>query len=278
MTKLLFNGSQFPNLLPGIPDIKIDGRLTYVFNGEERTAWINRDDQSKPNWRRGFDYDRLMEYSESIPDSSYLILDVEHYRIDMELGLHIDIIETIRHANPSLQIGLFSVLPQSNYHTVADYAAWLDFKEGRPHNDQTASWWAHPNGGLKAIAEYKGWQDTNVLIARKLGPHLNFIAPSIYPAVEPPKDKIWMGAREPQLMVKECRRLFGRSKPCIPVWQPNMPDAVTLASNEYSQAVIKAMAQAADGLAVWMQPQVGETLAHSILSMVNQTMDAQSQT
>ncbi len=258
--KLLLNGTQYA--IAGHVRARIDGRLCYTFNGEERCAWIGGPDGP----REQVDPRALTELGESITESFY-VLNVE--KPGQSVGLCIDILETLRAAaTPGTMFGLWSILPASNYYTLANYAAYRDFQRGQPHDAMPASWWAHPSKGPTFVREFVQWRELNTLQARKLLPHVDFLMPSIYPVVEPPSDKPWMGAREPELMIAECRRLT--TKPIIPCWSPRFPGTATLASPAYAKAVIGAAMNYADGLTVWTDTHASPETATTALSMASE--------
>ena len=255
---MILNGTQYN--LPGYARVKIDGRLTCTFNGTERCAWIGGPDGP----RRDFSRELLTEYAESLTDT-YWVLNVEHFGPD-ETGKLIDILETVRFANPNLQIGVWSILPKSAYTVVANYAAYADFRSGRPHDARGMGWWAQPSNGPTIVAAYRGWQTDNALTAAKLRPHIDFTCPSIYPVYEPPRDKPWMGAREPELMIAACRPLCPRL-PCLPCWQPNLPGGGPRISDTYANTVMSAAMAKADGFMVWTDVFVPESEAAQSLDM-----------
>lgn len=260
----VINGTQHP--IAGFPRARIDGRLTYGFNGQERCAWIgNPDDMTNPAWRQRFDRDRLAEFAEAIePDTRLLVLDVEHYPTE-QLGQLGVMAEVIRKHAPAVKIGVWSTVPVSAYFVLADWAAYLDQKAGRPHNSQPPEWWELPQNGPAARAAYFAWRTENELRARILGPHLDCVVPSIYPVVEPPPEKLWMGAREPQMMLAECRRLFPRL-PCYPCWQPHLPGGKVKASPGYARTVFSAVrASDAAGMLVWTDRHVTQAEAAAVL-------------
>lgn len=258
--KLLLNGTQ--HAIPGYVRARIDGRLTYTFGNEERCAWVGGPDGP----REQYDHDKLIEFAESIVDP-YYVLNVE--KPGKSIGLCVDIIETIRAAaTPGTQLGLWSIVPSSNYYTLANYAGYRDFQAGRPHNAMPASWWAHPTNGPTFVREFVQWRESNTLQARKLLPHVDFLMPSIYPVIEPPADKQWMGGREPELMIAECRRLT--TKPVFACWSPHISGTATLASPGYARAALGAAMKGADGIAIWTDTHASPETATTALSMASE--------
>ena len=207
-----------------------------------------------------------MEWAEEQTERSLVILNVEHYATH-QLGKLVSMLEVIRAGNPTLKLGIWSVVPASAYYILAKYAAWKDFQAGRPHDEQDAAWWALTQNAPTAEAAYKGWRSENDLRAKILGPHIDAIVPSGYPVVEPPPGKLWMGAREPEYMIAECRRLF-KTKPVYLCWNPHLPNSTVRASDGYTAAVIKTGLAKADGVIVWTDRWVSQADAAGVMNQV----------
>lgn len=263
--KPLINGTNYA--IPGYPRAKIDGGLRYIRNGEERCAWIGGPDPANSAiWRDDFNRDRLMEWAEEQTERSLVVLNVEHYPTH-QLGKLVSMLEVIRAGNPTLKLGIWSVVPASAYFILAKYAAWKDFLAGKPHDEQDAAWWAATENAPTVEAAYKGWKSENDLRAKILGPHIEVVVPSGYPTVEPPADKLWMGAREPELMIAECRRLF-KTKQVLLCWNPHLPNSTARASDGYASAVIKTGLAKADGVIVWADRWVSQSEAAGVMGQV----------
>lgn len=271
--KLLLNGTQYA--MTGHVRARVDGRLVYVANGVERCAWVGGPDG--PNgpadvatWRQNIIREDLIDYAQSIAEP-YFVLNVEHYAID-SLGRIIDILETIRFARPDLMIGLWSVLPVSDFTTVANFSAYQDFRAGRPHDARGAGWWAQPVNGPAITQRFLEWKERDRLIARKLRPHLDFTCPSIYPVYEPTRDQLWTAAREPELMIAECRQLCP-SLPCFPCWTPHIYASNKRASPALMQTVLEAAIRKADGVMIWTDGFISESEAVSVMSGARSIVD-----
>lgn len=259
---MILNGTQYN--LPGYARVKIDGRLTYAYNGEERTPWHVPDDDTNPAWRQSWDRERLIEWAE-VQTVKTIILNVEHWPTEQLGDLNV-MLEVIRLANPALKLAVWSILPASNYYILANYAGYRDFKAGKPHNDLPASWWELPQNGPTFKAAYDGWRAENTLRAKILGPHVDALCISAYPVVEPPADKLWMGACETELMIAEAKRQCP-GKMIFVCWQPHLPGGVVLASEGYARAVIKPAEKKSNGVIVWTDTHVTPEQAAATLSM-----------
>lgn len=249
----LFNATG--QALDGFTPIACSGGLTYQTQDGERSAWIggyygeDRTGEPAAPWSsrwQAFDPSRLISFAESLT-SRVLMINVEHYGDD-GLGRLVDLLETLREYRPDVALGVWSLLPSSEWWTVQNYAQFIDWQAGHPHFDQVATWWRRV--GPSRVVTFEAWQARNRLIARKLAPHVDALFPSIYPVydIQSAGDE-WKLARNVDLVIEEARAVAG-GLPIFPVYFPFTAWSKKPASPALTQALCRAV-KPADGLVLW---------------------------
>lgn len=268
----VLNGSRYP--IAGVETVQFSGGLTYQDGGVEKSAWIGgyygegrKGDPAAPwaNRWQAVDGFNLKQFAKSIT-SSVFVLNVEHYGAD-SVGRIVDIVERIREVRPDVAIGLWSVLPSSQWWVVYDYAAYIDWKAGKPHINMPSTWWEHPTIGPTRIRAFEKWRQENSFMAKKLVPHLDFLCPSVYPAQEAQANTpLWCMAREPDLMIEECRRLC--DLPVIPCYYPYISGYKRAASDDLNKTIMQACRKA-DGAIVWSDGNATQAQVESAIRSFN---------
>jgi hypothetical protein len=253
----LLNASRVESLAGYDRILETGGMLYRDENGVEQSPWVGgvwgEDRTGAPaapwsNRWQTFDRVRLEKFADSVT-ARVLMLDIEHYADD-QLGKLVDLIETIRSFRPDIAIGVWSILPASDWWTVQNFAQYLDFRNGHPHFVMSSQWWHHPNVGKKYEAAYAKWQARNRLAAAKLVPHVDYLAPSIYPARDIDAENLaWELARNAELVIDEAISL-AQGKPVLPVYYPWVSASRTPASEALTAAIAGACVKA-DGLVLW---------------------------
>lgn len=262
---------------PGYARCKIDGGLTYKdASGAWQSAWVGGYDgpNGPKDWSTRWQEiipEKLDAFAQSI-DADYFALNVEHYGPD-KLGRLVDIIERIRAASDGrYAIGVWSIVPRSDWSTLKSYAEVVDYQAGHPHFDMPATWWAKASPAR--VLAYKQWQEANELAAKKLVPHVDFLMPSIYPVKEPDRyAPDWSLAREPDLMIAECRRL-APELPVLACYYPYISALRKPASETVNRVVLDA-ARGADGTVIWadgnITPEQGVAVLNTATATANVT-------
>lgn len=248
--KAKFVANATPYDIDGVPRVKFSGGLTYQYAGREESAWIggyfgeDRAGDPPAPWPKrwqAWDPDRLNRFADSVVEP-ILGLNIEHYG-DAGIGRIVDIIEAIRDRRPDLAIGLWSIVPKSQFWVLQDYAQFIDWKAGRPHFKQLDSWWNHPAVGPARVRAFEDWQAGNDRAARRLVPHIDFVCPSVYPVKDRGLEPIWTLAREPELMIAECRRV-APGLPVLATYYPFLSTTKLPASPALTEAILNACRKA----------------------------------
>lgn len=268
-TRKIFNATGYD--VAGFELIDISGGLLY--ENASQTAWnggyYGEDRKSDPpaswpNRWQSFDPAKLRLYARSLKTRVF-VLNVEHYR-DHELGKLVDILEIIRAERPEITLGVWSVIPCSEFYTLQNYAGFIDFQAGKPWGVEPAAWWNHPDVGPARVAGYEALRQRNDRIASVLLPHVDALFPSVYAAVDYQGEpaKAWTIGRPVELQVDESIRI-AKGKPVYPVYSPTLSNGMPLSEVVHVET-FKATRKAA-GVVVWAN--TSRTTAESTLKLAS---------